>query len=390
MKRFNFYLLEYAVSYIFRYKSKNLFVFTILTSLIFILGSVFFLAESIKNELHFSVDGVGDIIVQNTKAGMHTTLDDTVVEKILDMQGVSNVESRVWGYYNFSQNNIHFLLLGVDEFEVHNNPLIDKVLENVELNDSSMIVSSGIKKLLEKSYYDKYFNFILEDGSTVQVQIIALLNEIIDFEANDMIIMKKELAQKIFGFENTMVSDLIIKVGNPKEIPMVAYKIQEKFPNTQVLTKEDIVASYEHVFNYKSGIFLTLFIVGFLTFFMIVYDKASGLSSEEKKEIGILKALGWRIDDILQAKLYEGFLLSMGAYLLGIGIALAYVYLLGAPFLRELFIAPNALTQDFRFSFTLDYETLFLLFLLSVPIYIAATIVPSWRVATQDADEVMR
>jgi ABC-type lipoprotein release transport system permease subunit len=170
----------------------------------------------------------------------------------------------------------------------------------------------------------------------------------------------------------------------------IASHLRIEYPNFSVLTQEDIRNKYASVLNYKSGIFVVFMGVAFLTFFMIVYDKASGLSSEEKKEIGILKAIGWTIDDVIRAKIYEGTIVALSAYLVGIVTALLYVFVFQAPFIGSIFIEDSFIEKWTSFAFVIDYMVLFLLFLLSVPIYIAATLIPSWRVATQDADEVMR
>jgi ABC-type lipoprotein release transport system permease subunit len=202
--------------------------------------------------------------------------------------------------------------------------------------------------------------------------------------------MSKDDVREIFDIEDDKATDLVVKVPNPKEVPTVVSKIKSIYPDTRIITSDDLKVSYQNIFDYKSGIFLALFIISLFTFFIIIYDKSSGLSSEEKREIGILKAIGWRVDDVLKEKFYESFIISFFAYTLGVTLAFLYVYILNAPLLQNIFTGYSQLKTDFALPFVFDVQTLFLVFFLSVPIYVGATIIPSWRVATLEADEVIR
>ncbi len=355
--------------------------------LIALLASTLFISNAMKDEYNKIISTYPDIVITNQKALRDSTIDENEVNKLLAIEGVSSAVPRVWGNYYFLNADKKFLILGKDEFETYPNPLLN---ENLDIKNHSMLISLGVKKILDDNYYHNYFNFIESNGSIKKMQIQSLLNTKESLKNPLVIIMNKDDAQEIFQYSKNEVTDLAVTVVNRSEVAFVATKIRILFPSAKVSIKKDLRVFYENVYNLRSGFFLTVFIITFFTFFIIIYDKVSGLNSEQRYEIGILKALGWRVGDVLSAKLYEGLIVSLFSYILGISMAFIYVYLLNAPYLKDIFLNNYDLIGDFKIVFSVDYNTLSLLFLLSVPIYIAATIIPSWRVATLEADEVMR
>ncbi len=391
--RINFYLVEYAINALLRQKYKSFFITTILTLLIFLLTSIFFITNSIKYELNSTVDALPEIVVQKIKAGRHYDIDVDAVEDILGITGVVDVVARVWGYYYFENAGVNFSIVGINEFEAQYKNSLSKIVESSKLNSDenpSMLVGSGVKKTMQQNYYKEYFNFIKPDGTLKRVDIAGVFDGDTQLESNDMIVMTKENVREIFDIDESKATDIVIKVSNPDEVQTIASKIKLLFPDSRIITKNDLNISYQNIFDYKSGIFLALFIISLFTFFIIIYDKASGLSSEEKREIGILKAIGWRVDDVLKEKFYEGFIISFIAYLIGVILAFGFVYILQAPLIQNIFTGYSQLKTSFELPFIFDVQTLFLVFFLSVPVYIAATIIPSWKTATLDADEVVR
>ncbi|MEA3370501.1 MAG: FtsX-like permease family protein [Campylobacterota bacterium] len=388
--KINLHLIEYAIGSIMRQGHKSVFITIVFTMLTALLTSVFFITNSMKYELNATVDALPEIIVQNTKASRHTDISIESADLLLDIPGVSSVNARVWGYYYFANAGVNFTLVGIDEFEEQYSSTLENVVKKSEFDSTGMYVGQGVRKIMSSSYYKEYFNFIKPDGTIKKVDILGVFDSEIELESNDIIVMSKDNLREIFGIEESEATDLVIKVANIEEIENIALKIEQLFPNARVITNDDMKLSYENIFNYKSGVFLALFVISIFTFFIIIYDKMSGLSSEQKREVGILKAIGWRVEDVLKSKFYESLILSLFAYFLGVILAMAYVYIFNAPLLSDIFIGYSDLKPLFKISFVLDLQTLFLVFFLSVPVYIAATIIPSWKVATLEADEVIR
>jgi ABC-type lipoprotein release transport system permease subunit len=352
-----------------------------------LLTSIFLITDSIKYELKLSVDSLPEITIQNIKAGRHNLIDEKVVDELINIRGVEDAISRVWGYYSFNKANVVFSVIGLDEFENRYKDNLKKL--NID-KDSTMIVGKGVKEILQKNFYKGYFNFIKPDGELKKVTISGIFNEATKLESNDIIVMSKSSAREIFDIPKSKATDIVLKITNPQEVETIASKIKLRYPSFKVITKNDLKISYQNIFNYKSGLFLAIFIVALFTFFMIIYDRSSIVDDEQKREIGVLKAIGWKVDDIIKEKFYEGFTISILSYLIGVALAFGFVFLLQAPLLKNIFIGYSDLRVAFELPFILDITTLFLMFLLSVPIYIAATIVPSWRVAILQADEAIR
>jgi len=387
----NLYLLEYSINALLRQKYKNIFITTILTFLIFLLSSMFFITSSIKKELQLSVDSLPEITVQKLISGKHYDIEVKRVDKILQITGVNDAVARVWGYYFFANAGVNFTLVGIEQFEGQYKDSFQSLVDGSEgFDDTKAYIGQGVREIMSRNYYKEYFNFILPDGSFKKIDIGGVFKADTNLESNDVIILSKDNMRSIYGMNEDHATDIVVKVSNHDEIETVAAKIKLLYPDARVITKNDLKVSYENIFDYKSGMFLALFIVSLFTFFIIVYDKASGLSSSERKEIGVLKAIGWSLDDVLKEKFYEGALISVFSYLVGIFMALAFVYIFQAPLLRDIFSGYSELKTAFELPFVFDIQMMVLVFFLSVPIYIAAIIIPSWRAATMDADEVMR
>jgi len=392
LKNINIYLFEFSINSLLRQKTKNIFVLVLFTILIFLVSSVFQISDGLKKELLRNVESLPEITIQKLQAGRTTNIEQNRVDELLQINGISYANGRVWGYYYFANKDVYFTLIGIDQFEEQYKQNFEDVTKKYHFDalNNGAIVGDGVLKILQESFFQDSFNFIKPNGDIKEVQILGTFGRDTTLETNDVILLPKEVVYEIFDLNQTLATDIVVSVENIEEIDTIALKIRTMFPDCKVSTKDDLKRSYEEMFHYKGGLFLALFIVCLFSFFMIIYDKSSGLNSEEKREIGILKAVGWSTNDILKWKFYEGVIISLSAFLLGFIFSFFYVYILKAPYLKDLFLGTSSLKPDFNIPFELNLPLVAMVFFICIPIYIAATIFPSWRASVGDTDEVLR
>ena len=181
-----------------------------------------------------------------------------------------------------------------------------------------------------------------------------------------------------------------MRVRNPREVSTVATKIAEILPDTRPIIRDEIARTYDSVFDWRGGVIIVILATALLAFVIFAFEKASGLSAEEKREIGTLKAIGWETGDVIVMKLWEAIAVSLTAFLLGTVLAYVHVFLASAPLFEQVLKGWSVLYPEFRLTpFISPYEVATLFFLTVVP-YIVATIIPSWRASIVDPDSIMR
>lgn len=202
--------------------------------------------------------------------------------------------------------------------------------------------------------------------------------------------MDISLAKEILNINEEESTDIVLNVPNELERSNVKTQLILKHSDIRIIQKEDIEKNYKNLFNYKGGFFLMFFIIILFTFVLILYQRYSMISSSERKEIGILRAVGWSIKDIIILKISETYLLAFLAFILGNIFAYIFVYLLNAPFLINIFLGFQNLENNVILNPNIDFSLLFMLFLFFIIPYISAVLIPVWKIAVIEPIESMK
>jgi ABC-type lipoprotein release transport system permease subunit len=371
------YLIDFTLSSLARRKGKSLSLLVIYTLIVFLLASVMLFTHALRTQAALALAHAPDVTVQRMVAGRHDLMPSSFLDQIGNLRGVQRKEARLWGYYfdPLSKANATIMVPspGTVPKVAHGRVVLGAALAQVfgtKLNDT----------LVLQSYTGDLFTY----------SVTAILPSASDLVTADLILVCEEDFRSFFNYPAGHYTDIALSVANPQELHTVAAKLTTRLPGTRAILRDEILRTYESIFHWREGIVLVLLSGAVLAFAIFAMEKASGLSAEEKREIGILKAIGWETSDIIRMKFWEGTLISLTAFLLGYSAAYLHVFRCSARLFEPVLKGWSTLYPGFALSPSLDGFQIATLFFFTVFPYAVATVVPIWRAAATDPDSVMR
>jgi len=368
------HLVDFTIGSVLRRKGKNAALLLVYTLVVFALASVLFFTRALRTQAASVLKNAPEIIVQRTLTGRYQFIPVRYADSIKNIRGIIAIKPRLWGYYYDGGFGANYTLIasGVDS-----------------LKPGTIAIGSAIVKLRKLQIGD-IVPFTGSDGNPQTFTIAKILSDESALVSADLVVITEADYRALSGIPAGYATDLVLTVRNPREYSTIAEKISRLLPDTRPIVKTEILRTYDAVFSWRAGIMLLVLAGAVLAFFIFSFDKATGLSAEERKEIGVLKAIGWETSDVLAMKFWEGIALSLTAFFLGTILGYAHVFLGGGLFFAPILKGWSTLYPSFVLTPHINFGDIIALFFLSVVPYTVSTITPAWRVATIDPDSVMR
>lgn len=378
-------ILDHALAGLLRRKQKNLSLLVVYAFTVATLGSVLFLTHALKSEATGSLTEAPELVVQRLAAGRHDLIPTDYTDTIRALPGVENATPRVWGYYYDALVRANFTLMGMNQQA----PDVELMEGRLPTAPGECAVGNGIIGIFGAEIGDRLVLIDYNDQSRLY-EITGRFNSESDLLTNDLILLQEDDLRDFFAMKKGQATDIAVEVYNPREVKTLAKKIRFNLPDTRPITRSEILHTYETIFNWRSGMMLAISVAALIAFCILAWDKATGLSAEEKREIGILKAVGWETADILAVKFWEGMAISLSAFLIGTIAAWIHIFTLGAPALLPILKGWSVLFPVFQLPPVVDLYQLFVLAFLTIVPYLACTLIPAWKAAATDPEQAMR
>lgn len=368
------HLIDFTLASLARRKTRNIGLLLAYTVLVFVLASVTLFSNALRSEAAFVLAASPEVILQRMVAGRHDLIPPGYLEKIGRVRGVQKKEGRLWGYYYDPVVNANYTFMARPADEIAPGSIaIGATLARARGLAPGNVISF-------RSYAGKLFAF----------KIASILSPDAELLSADLVLLATDDFRAFFDYPAGHYTDIALSVANPQEVRNIAAKLSATLPDSRPILREEVLRTYQSVFDWREGIVLTVLAGAILAFAILAWEKASGLSAEEKREIGILKAIGWETGDVIRMKLWEGMLISLSAFLLGFIAAYVHVFHFGAAIFAPVLKGWAVLYPRFTLIPAVDGLQVATLAFFTIFPYTAAVLVPIWRAAITDPDAVMR
>jgi ABC-type lipoprotein release transport system permease subunit len=380
-------LLVHALESVLRRPSRSIALGGGLAFAVALVSAVLFMTEALRAEADRARAAQPDIVVQRLVGGRPSTVPRARVDELRDIPSVRTVSPRVWGYVFVPslQGNVTIIGTSGAPLSVESGVLAEG--RDLAPGRHEMIVGAELARIFGMRPGDE---LRLPTRGAHAMKLVGTFRSKLDLWTSDVVFCDEADARALLGIPDDDATDIALTLANPAEAKVVARTVVERMPGARVIERELLERVYHLAYGRRAGLVLGAAIPAILALLVLAWDRASGLGPGERREIAILKAVGWSTADVLWAKLFESVLVGAAATAMGLVLGYAWVFWLGAPGLRPALVGWSVLYPRAALTPAVDFAELLGVSLAVLGPFVTLSVVPAWRAATADPLETMR
>jgi ABC-type lipoprotein release transport system permease subunit len=259
-------------------------------------------------------------------------------------------------------------------------------------------VGSALASRLKLSIGSVLPPFYRNEKGELLSQVVGIFRRDAPHWQANLILTTFDSAQAIFD-QTEFATDVLVWCRPDARDAAVRAIEQESLPspihNTlktrlHVTAREDLQALTSRELLHREGVMHAIFLVAVVVGMLVLVVTSGAGLSERRREIGILKAIGWHTDQVL----LRGFVESLALAIIGSGIAIvgAWVWLrvLNGYGIAGLLLPGAGAAPAFRVPFDLAPTPVFVAAAVSLVMVLTGTLYSIWRAAIAPPAEAMR
>jgi ABC-type lipoprotein release transport system permease subunit len=348
-------------------------------------------------EARHSIDDGADLYVTGRQFGRTVPLPLEAVEKIAALPGVTEAVPRIVGRMSIGQERHSAVVVGlpVDRLKPIAPFLDGRLFGDTKVNE--VVVGSALASRLKL----KVGSLIPPFYQNRQGERVSEVVGIFSFDAplwqSNMIFVSFETAARLFDQPRLTTEVLVYcRAGTEGELARaVSRKLHWTQPDgsrldVRVTGREELNTLWALAAAHRDGVFHLHWMLGLSVAILAVLVTSAFGSTQRRWEVGILKAIGWRTDEILFRSAIESLLLSLAGASLAVLLNWIWLRGLNGYGIARLFLPSLGTDPQVRIPFRLFPVPIVLGVLLSWIVVTSGSLYVTWRTAMTPPGSVLR
>ncbi len=344
------------------------------------------ICEGIKSQYSRILNEGCDLYVARDNYGSNAPIELSMMGKLKEIQGVTKVVPRVIGRTYVKGKFL--AVLGISSEFI---PSSIQFIEGRSPRAKGEVILA--RKAASFLGLKLGSEFSIKRSPHQDFRIVGLFHSPFNIWNADLLVMNFKDASDLFGIRGQATDILVYTRPGYEQIVDIIIQISEEEserPPLRVQTKDLIDRYSKRGFNMKAGVFS-----GFYCLVLALGIPAIGVisgfgQSERRREIGVMKALGWQTPEVLEMVALENLILSLVSVPCIVLAATGWIHIFNGAVISKFFIA----NLDVMISFSVPSRIFPIPFVLSVMMAVILTMVGSiystWRTAIVPPSEAMK
>ena len=370
--------LKIASENIIRYKGRGIVVVLCLVAILFPFITAIAISQGVKSQSLLSVEEGADIYLTYDQYGKNSAVPLSFIKEVQGIEGILKVVPRVIGR-SFIGNYLT-VVAGMPTDALPPSLSLEK--GRIFKEENEVIIGASLARALN---LDIGHSFTLDINKSRILKVSGIFSSKSSIWSADLVFASFNDAAEIFRMPG-QASDLLVytRPGYNARIAEVLSALHEgdkTQPIIRVQTKDLVRQYFNKGFTMKEGIFTALYTVAFAIAIPALLVVSGFGMGERRRDIVIIKAIGWQTSEIIEVVFIENLLLSLTAAPMALLISFIWIRLFNGFLIAQFFIAEIGILPAFPVPARYMPLPLFLSFAFALVLTMVGSMYSTWRSA---------